>query len=193
MLNTYTVVELTCNTPKHCFIGFAVDLESWLTRHRSGMIGFTRRHGIKDCRAVAIYPSAIEAEQARDALVKVRQDEGSTVNADTYVPVYHLCEIECETPDHFFLGYSEHFDSWLARHKERTTLSPFTQKHGVRSGRVLATYENLAELKKAQAERTEELLARGMTVNGRVKKPKQPKARRVSQEDVARARRQIGG
>src|SRR5438128_6216370 len=116
MLTNYTVCELVCNTPKHTFIGFTVDLESWLARHRSGCIGFTRRHGIKDCRAVSIHLSVIEAEQARDALIKVRQDEGWAVNVDLYIPVYYLCEIECETPNHFFLGYTEHFDSWLARH-----------------------------------------------------------------------------
>jgi predicted GIY-YIG superfamily endonuclease len=175
MLINYTVCEITCNNSNHCFIGFTIDLETWRTRHRSGIVGFTRRHGIKDCKAVSIHPNAIEAEQARDVLIKVRQDEGWTVNVDTYTPIYHLCEIECETPNHYYLGYTEHFESWLERHKDRNIVCPFTSTHGVRSGRIIGSFGDLTELKKAQAAHIKDLLEKGMTVNGRepesLKKP----------------------
>jgi predicted GIY-YIG superfamily endonuclease len=79
--------------------------------------------------------------------------------------LFYLYEIECLTPNYFYVGISETPDRRIEWHR-RGLAARFTAKHGVKAHRILWRFSGEGAAKKAEWSRVKQLEERGHVVRG---------------------------
>ena len=79
---------------------------------------------------------------------------------------YFVYEIECNTPNHFYVGLTEDFDRRIRQHQGPCGGSVFTKTHGVKSAKVVTTSESLDEAKRLEWLHVQTLDKEGFVVRG---------------------------
>ena len=84
--------------------------------------------------------------------------------------MFYIYEIECDTPNHRYVGQTKDIDTRLASHRQEpcalTSTVWFTKLHGVKSSRVICIVEPRAEALHIEAEWQIILNQRGYVVGG---------------------------
>lgn len=70
--------------------------------------------------------------------------------------MFYLYEIECETPQHLYVGISERPETRIAKHRKGLA-ARFTARHGVLRHRLLWRFSTIEAAKKAEWSRVQQL------------------------------------
>lgn len=76
------------------------------------------------------------------------------------MPIVVLYQIECQTPNHFYVGISSHIEDRLHRHSSGKG-AVFTRLHGVKHSTLICTYEDVQAAKMAEWELVKILRSKG--------------------------------
>lgn len=79
--------------------------------------------------------------------------------------MFTVYEIECETPNHFYVGMSKNFEHRIEAHSNCDG-ARFTRRHGVKNWRALVMVETTTEAKRIETAWFRILKRRGYVVGG---------------------------
>jgi predicted GIY-YIG superfamily endonuclease len=79
--------------------------------------------------------------------------------------MYALYRIECETPNHFYVGISQKLSKRIEAHR-RHRGAVFTRKHGLKTFKVISLYQDEVAAKSAEMAEVRKLLAEGKIARG---------------------------